>query len=243
MTCAYTPQQNGVAERMDMTIMNKVKCMLSESGMEKQFWAEAASIAVFVINKSPSSSIDFDIPNEVWTRHPPDYKILRRFEPMAYVHSDQGKLNPREKKCIFVGYPAGVKGFRVWLLEDRKCVVSRDVLFQEGIMFKNIASRRVNEERQLDSDKDMIRIKLKGLSNEDNDREEAISYASQKITTTRSRDEDQPDDQSSSSESEDYEWENYQLVRDKTRRTIKAPLRFTENVKSGWVCSKHNRRW
>ncbi|KAL0721124.1 hypothetical protein Bca4012_035723 [Brassica carinata] len=84
-TCLCTPQQNGVAERMNKTIMNKVRCMLSESGMGKQFWAEAASTAMFVINKTPSSSIDFAIPDEVWTGHPPDYKILIRFGSVAYV--------------------------------------------------------------------------------------------------------------------------------------------------------------
>lgn len=49
-TCTYTPQQNGVAERLNRTIMNKVRSMLSESGMELKFWAEAAATAVYLIN-------------------------------------------------------------------------------------------------------------------------------------------------------------------------------------------------
>lgn len=225
-TCSYSPQQNGVAERMNRTIMNKVRCMLSESGMGKQFWAEAASTAVYVINKSPSSSIDFAIPDEMWTGHPPDYKVLRRFGSVTYVHADQGKLNPRAKKGIFVGYPTGIKGFRVWLLDDKKCVVSRDVVFQEGIMYKNIASKGANEKRKSDEDRNLVQIELGGLSNGGRNQEEIASDAEQKSTAT----EDHPDDQSSSSESEDYELENYQLARDRARRTIKVPLRFTEEV-------------
>lgn len=61
-TCTYTPQQNGVAERLNRTIMNKVRGMLSESGLSQKFWAEAASTSVYLINISPSSAIDFDIP-------------------------------------------------------------------------------------------------------------------------------------------------------------------------------------
>lgn len=64
-TCAYTPQQNGVSERMNRTIMDKVRCMLSETGFEKKFWDHAASTAVYLINRSPNSSIEFKIPEEV----------------------------------------------------------------------------------------------------------------------------------------------------------------------------------
>lgn len=66
MTCSYTPQQNGVAERMNMTIMEKVRCLLSESGLEEKFWAEAAATSVYLINRTPSSANDFNIPEELW---------------------------------------------------------------------------------------------------------------------------------------------------------------------------------
>ena len=49
LTCAGTPQQNGLAERMNRTIINKVRCMLLESGLPKSFWAEAASTACYLI--------------------------------------------------------------------------------------------------------------------------------------------------------------------------------------------------
>lgn len=76
-TCAYTPQQNGVAERLNRSIMNKVRSMLSESGLEQRFWAEAASTAVYLINRSPSSVIDFEIPEERWTSAAPNLSNLR----------------------------------------------------------------------------------------------------------------------------------------------------------------------
>jgi hypothetical protein len=53
-----TPQQNGVAECMDRTIISKARCMLSNSSLSKCFWAEAASTACYLINRSPSIAID-----------------------------------------------------------------------------------------------------------------------------------------------------------------------------------------
>ncbi|KAG8496806.1 hypothetical protein CXB51_007977 [Gossypium anomalum] len=58
LTVRHTPQQNGVAERMNRTIMEKVRCMLSNANLPKLFWAEAASTACFLINRSPSVAIE-----------------------------------------------------------------------------------------------------------------------------------------------------------------------------------------
>lgn len=123
-TCSYTPQQNGVAERMNMTIMEKVCCLLSESGLEEKFWTEAAATYVYIINMTPSSANDFNIPEELWLEKTPGYRHLRRFGSVVYVHLDQEKLKPRALKGVFIGYPAGVKGYKVWLLEERKVVIS-----------------------------------------------------------------------------------------------------------------------
>lgn len=68
----YTPEQNGVTERMNMITMNKVRCMLISSCLAKGFWAEAASTAAHLINRSPSSSIGFKILQELWMGEPPN---------------------------------------------------------------------------------------------------------------------------------------------------------------------------
>ena len=94
-TCTYTPQQNGVAEHLNRTIMNKVRSMLSESGFEVRLWAEAAATAVYLINRSPLSAIQMEIPEERWTSVFPSFKDLRRFGCLVFVHTSDGKLNPR----------------------------------------------------------------------------------------------------------------------------------------------------
>ena len=137
-TCTYTPQQNGVAERLNRTIMNKVRSMLSESGLDKKFWAEAASTSVYLINRSPSSVVENKIPEELWTSVILSLECLRRFGCIVYIHSQEGKLDPRAKKGVFVGYPSGVKGFRVWLIDEKKCDISRNVVFREDMMYKDI---------------------------------------------------------------------------------------------------------
>ena len=58
LTIPRTPQQNGVAEKMNRTILERVHCMLSHFGLRKSFWAEAASMTCYLINHSPNRSID-----------------------------------------------------------------------------------------------------------------------------------------------------------------------------------------
>jgi transposase InsO family protein len=78
----YTPQQNGVAERMNRTIISKARCI---------FWVEAASTACYLINRSPSIAIDKKTPIEVWSGSRADYSQLRIFGCTAYAHIDNGK--------------------------------------------------------------------------------------------------------------------------------------------------------
>lgn len=92
-TCTYTPQQNGVAERMNRTLMEKVRCMLNESGLGEEYWAEAAAAAAYVINRSPSFAIDHNVPEELWLNRKPGYKHMRKFGSVCFVHHNQGKLN------------------------------------------------------------------------------------------------------------------------------------------------------
>jgi len=70
-TCTYTPQQNGVAERMNRTLMEKVRCLLNESGLDERFWAEAASTAAYLVNRSPASAVDHNVPEELWLSKKP----------------------------------------------------------------------------------------------------------------------------------------------------------------------------
>jgi hypothetical protein len=134
-TIPYTPQQNGVAERWNRIIISKARCMLSNSGLNRHFWAEAASTACYLINRSPCISLGKKTPIEVWSGSLADYSQLSVFGCTAYAHVDNGKLEPRAAKCIFLGYEPGVKGYKLWNPQTQKVVLNRNVIFNESAMF------------------------------------------------------------------------------------------------------------
>lgn len=112
--------------------------MLSNAKLIKQFWGETAHTTTYIINRSPSVTIQFKTPEELWKDMPPSLKHLRIFGCDAYIHTNKGKLEPRSKKGIFLRYLDGVKGYKVWIIESRrgKAATSRDVVFNEEHMMK-----------------------------------------------------------------------------------------------------------
>ena len=136
-----TPQQNGVAERMNRTLMEKVRCMLSTAQLPKSFWAEAASTACYLINRSPLVAIEKKNPQEVWSGSLATYSDLKIFGCPTYAHVDNGKLEPRSMKCIFLGYKSSVKGYKLWCPETKKLVISKDVIFDETSMIQVLAPK------------------------------------------------------------------------------------------------------
>lgn len=87
----FTPQDNGAAERLNRTILERARCMLSNAGLGKEFWAEACNTAVYLINRAPSSRLNFDIPEETWLGKKISYHYLRIFGCEAFA------LIPKEK--------------------------------------------------------------------------------------------------------------------------------------------------
>ncbi|KAH9762677.1 BED-type domain-containing protein [Citrus sinensis] len=99
--------------------------------------AEVVSTASYLVNKSPYAVIGFKTPEELWFGKPGSYEHLMVFGCPTYVHVRQWKLDARAVKGGFVGYLNGVKGYRVWCREANKCLISRDVQFNEVAMINN----------------------------------------------------------------------------------------------------------
>ena len=78
--------------------------MLKESGLSKRFWAEAVATACYLVSRSPASSIQFKTPEILWTGNPLKIDHLKPFGCMGCVHKREGKLDPRAKKAVFLGY-------------------------------------------------------------------------------------------------------------------------------------------
>jgi len=134
-TAPYTPQQNGVAERANRTIMECARSMLHSKGLPTELWAEAVATAVLLKNISPTKALSNITPAEAWTGKKPDAQSLRVFGCRAFVHVPQQKrtkLEAKSKVCIFVGYDMDSKAYRLLDPTNNSIVISRDVTFDEG---------------------------------------------------------------------------------------------------------------
>ncbi|KAH9652502.1 hypothetical protein KPL70_027122 [Citrus sinensis] len=133
-TMAYTPQQNGVAERMNRTLTERIRAMLKTAGLPNSFWAEAAKTACYIVNQSPSTAIGLKTAMEMWTGKPAYYSYLYVFGCRVYVMynaQERTKLDAKSRRCIFLGYANRVKGYHLWDLTAYKIVISRYVIFIE----------------------------------------------------------------------------------------------------------------
>ncbi|KAH9723898.1 naringenin,2-oxoglutarate 3-dioxygenase [Citrus sinensis] len=106
-------QQNGVAECMNQTILEKVWCILSNAGLGKKFWAKAVEYACHLTNHLPSAAIEGKTPIEMWSgKAAIDYYSLHIFGSTAYYHVKELRLDQRAKKALFMGITGGLKGYR-----------------------------------------------------------------------------------------------------------------------------------
>ncbi|KAE8700517.1 hypothetical protein F3Y22_tig00110556pilonHSYRG00215 [Hibiscus syriacus] len=173
-TVRNTPQQNGLAERMNRTLLERVRCMLLNAGLPKSFWGEAVSTACYLINR-------------------------------------QDKLEARALRCIFIGYPHGTKGYKLWCMEpgQQKCIISRDVVFDESKM-ANLHSYVTKN----NVTKDGIPIEVE-------------LQQQQTLTDQGTVLNDQHEEVENQQETEpETRLDDYNLVRDRQRRTIRPPERF-----------------
>ncbi|KAK2996986.1 hypothetical protein RJ639_025946 [Escallonia herrerae] len=117
-TVKRTPQENGLAERMNRTIMERARCMRIHADLPLQFWATAVDTAVYLINKSPASAFNGGIPEEEWSE-------------------ERKKLDSKSQKCVFIGYGGDEYGYRLWDYEHNKIIRSRDVIFDKSRLYKH----------------------------------------------------------------------------------------------------------
>jgi hypothetical protein len=119
---------------MNMKLMEKSRCMLSGARLGKYFLVEVVGTAFYLVNRSPSSTLDKNNTQELWTGKKSSLTHLKVFGCEAYVHvpkENNFKLDKKDEKCIFIRYKYGLKGYNLWNLETKKDVYSQDVVFRE----------------------------------------------------------------------------------------------------------------
>lgn len=130
-TVGYAPEQNGVAERMNRTILEKLKCLLFDAKLPKVYWAEAANYAVYVINRSITSSTG-KVPDEVFFGKKIDCSNLKVFGTTVMVmlpKEKRKKLDKNSKQMIFTGFDANAKGYRCINRSNGEVSIERNVKF------------------------------------------------------------------------------------------------------------------
>jgi hypothetical protein len=136
-TVPYAPEQDGVAERVNRTILDRLRTILSDTGLQKDLWAEILSTVVYLKNRSPmTANKEGKTPFEMWYGRKPALEHLRVVGCPAYYHlpkTGQKKLDPRGQKAVFIGYE-GSNQYRLWDEDKHSIIRSRDVLFDEDKM-------------------------------------------------------------------------------------------------------------
>ena len=96
--------------------------------------------ACYLINRSPSAPLGFDVPEKVWTCKEISYNHLKVFGCKAFIHvpkEQRSKLDDKALPCIFIGYGNEEFGYKVWDPKTRKVIRSRDVVFHEDQTMKD----------------------------------------------------------------------------------------------------------
>lgn len=135
-TIPYTPEQNGVAERANRSIIEKARTLLCEANLSKRFWAEAVCTVVYLKNRSPTKAVTDKVPQELWSGKKVDLSHLRTFGCLAYAlkpKQKRQKLDMKTEELIFIGYCESTKGYRLMHPQTGKITVARNVKFLENI--------------------------------------------------------------------------------------------------------------
>ena len=115
-TMLGTPEQNGVAERRNRTLMDMVGSMISRTKLPQSLWGEALKTAMYILNRVPSKSVP-KIPFELWTNRKLSLNHLKVWgcpAEMRVYNPNERKLDPRTTSGFFIGYPLASKGFRFY---------------------------------------------------------------------------------------------------------------------------------
>src|SRR5258708_31435737 len=133
LTIPNTPQQNGVAERANRTLTERMRAMMKDANCSIALWGEAVCTAAYCLNRTLTSANGGFTPIQAFEGTVPDVSHTRIFYSDAYIHRSKSdgakKLGDRARLVKFVGYPEGVSGYKFYDPLTRTTILSRSARF------------------------------------------------------------------------------------------------------------------
>jgi hypothetical protein len=166
-TMPGSPDQNGVAERRNRTLLDMVRSMLSSSNLPKTLWIESLKTIVYILNRVPTKVVP-KTPFELWKGWKPSLRHMRvwgcPYEVRIY-NPQEKKMDPRTISGYFIGYAERSKGYRFYCpSHSTRIVESRNAKFLENDLnsgsdqTKNIVSEKDHSESQPSTPSDRLVI-------------------------------------------------------------------------------------
>ncbi|KAI0498967.1 hypothetical protein KFK09_019866 [Dendrobium nobile] len=153
ISCPYTPEQNGVAERKHRHIIETTRSLLLTASVPYIHWPDAVLTATYLINRMPSPNTNNISPFELLYHKAPEYDHLRIFGSARFPlipENARHKLQPKAKLCVFLGYSENYKGYKCFDVSTNKLIISRHVKFDENCFpFSKLTSNTSTERTQL----------------------------------------------------------------------------------------------
>jgi len=137
MIAIITPQQNGVAERRNHTLLEMVRCMLSHSSLPDFFWGDALRTIVYILNQVPNKSVS-KTPNELMSGKKPSLRHFHVWGCKAKVRPYNPQLKKHDLKIVsgfFIGYCVGSRGSRFYCPSHSMRVIESDhaIFFEDDL--------------------------------------------------------------------------------------------------------------
>lgn len=141
-TIPYHPQSNGVVERFNRIIGERIRCVFNESGLPFMFWTEIAHAISYVLNRTPRKKNPNTTPLGIFLNsknYVPNYTQFKVLGCRVHVHLNvlNQKFEARSEEGFLVSYARLQKGYRVWIPSRKTIKTTRDIKFEEHVLFKD----------------------------------------------------------------------------------------------------------
>ena len=135
-TAPYSPAQNGIAERINRTLLEHARAMIFSKNISKNLWPEAVAYACYIKNRSPTRALGNNMtPHEVFYNKKLNIARLQEFGTKCWImvpEQRHTKLDPKAEQHIYTGIAENAKAWRYYNTWSKVIQISRNIIFNKG---------------------------------------------------------------------------------------------------------------